>query len=310
MQGNVLNRVLIVGAGTMGRQVALQCAMHGYEVALYDIAPEVLEAAMKQIDSFATELTAEGRLTESEATAALGRISTTNDPGKAAEGADLLSESVPENPKLKGQVLGQFNALCPSHTIFTTNTSSLLPSQFASASGRPGQFCALHFHQPVWSSNVVDIMPHPGTSAETVALIHDFAQSIDQIPIILKQESAGYVFNAMLDAVLSAALRLVADEVATVEDIDRAWMGISQMPIGPFGILDLVGIDLAYEITAQKSKWVSFLPQVRRVRQLLEAKVDGGKLGMKSGEGFYTYPNPAFQQPGFVAGKVTDLKRE
>lgn len=217
-----LQRVLILGAGTMGQQIGLQCALHGYEVRIYDIMPEALQAAEKQIERYAQGLIAEGRLAEPEAAAVLARITITGDPAQAAEDADLLSESVPEQPKLKGQVLGQFNELCPPHTIFTTNSSTLVPSQFAGATGRPDRFCAFHFHQPVWTANVVDIMPHPGTAAETVALLHDFAGRIDQIPIFVKQEHPSYVFNTMLDALLSSAMELAAEDVATVEDIDRA----------------------------------------------------------------------------------------
>lgn len=298
-----IQRVLIVGAGTMGRQIALQCAMHGYQVTIYDTFPEALEDAHRQIEVFAQGLTAGGRLAESEATAALARISITADPAKAAAGADLLSESIPEQPKLKGQVLGQFNKLCPAHTIFTTNSSTLVPSQFADATGRPERFCAFHFHQPVWSSNVVDIMPHPGTAAETVALLHDFAGRIGQIPIFVKQEHPSYVFNTMLDALLSSALELAADDIASIEDIDRAWMGVTKMPIGPFGVIDLVGVDLVYEITTQKTKQVSLLPRVKRLTNMLKEKVDQGHLGRKSGAGFYKYPDPAFERPEFVGGK-------
>jgi len=295
-----LQRVLILGAGIMGRQIGLQCARFGYEVKIYDIVPKALQAAEEQIKSFVQELVTQSMLAESETAVVLARITYTSDPAQAAEGADLLSESLPEKPRLKGEVLGEFNALCPPHAIFTTNSSSLVPSQFAAATGRPERFCALHFHQPVWYSNVVDIMPHPGTSAEIVSLLHDFAGRIDQIPIYVKREHPSYVFNTMLDALLSSAIELAADDVASVEEIDRSWMGITKMPIGPFGILDLVGIDLAYEITTQKTKWVSFFPKAKRVVNLLKEKVDQGHLGVKSGGGFYQYPHPAFEQPGFL----------
>jgi 3-hydroxybutyryl-CoA dehydrogenase len=145
-------------------------------------------------------------------------------------------------------------------------------------------------------------MPHPGTAAKTVTLLHDFARRIDQIPILVRREHPSYVFNHMLDALVSSAMELAAEDVASIEEIDRAWMGVTKMPIGPFGILDLVGIDLAYEITVQKTKWVSFLPRARRFIKFLKEKVDQGHLGLKSGAGFYNYPNPAFEQPDFLTG--------
>jgi 3-hydroxybutyryl-CoA dehydrogenase len=304
MQLKDINRILVVGGGTMGRQIAFQCAMHGYQVAIYDVEPGALEAAINQVEQFAALLEKEGRLTEDQVAATLDRIRTSADPAQAAEGADLLSESIPEISKLKGQVLNQFNSLCPPETIFTTNSSTLVPSQFAKASGRPHKLCALHFHQPIWEANVVDIMPHPGTSPEIVKLLESFARSIDQIPIILKRESPSYVFNAMLDGVLSAALSLAGEEVASIEDIDRAWMGVTQMSIGPFGIIDAVGIDLVLEIVIQKTKRAAFVPEVKRLRALLADKVDQGHLGRKSGQGFYSYPNPAFEVPGFLKGTM------
>lgn len=153
MNSDELQRVLILGAGIMGRQIGLQCARYGYEVRIYDIMPEALQSAEQQIKSYAMEFVSEGMLSESQA---------------------------------------------------------------AAATGRPDRFCALHFHQPVWYSNVVDIMPHPGTAAETVELLHDFARSIDQIPIFVKREHPAYVFNTMLDALLSSAMELAAEDVASV----------------------------------------------------------------------------------------------
>jgi 3-hydroxybutyryl-CoA dehydrogenase len=295
-----VRRVLVLGGGTIGRQIAFQCARFGYEVRVYDVAAEALQSAERQIGEFARSLVGEGLMDEAGAAATLGRISYTTDATRAAAEADLLSESLPERARLKGQVLGQFNGLCPARTIFTTNSSSLTPSQFAAETGRPDRFCAFHFHQPIWRSNVVDIMPHPGTAQEVVALLSEFAGRIDQIAILLKKEHPAYVFNFMLDALLSSAVELAAEGVADVEEIDRAWMGVTRMPIGPFGILDLVGIDLAYEITVQKTKMVSFLPKAKRALNVMKEKVDQGHLGIKSGKGFYDYPDPAFERPGFL----------
>jgi 3-hydroxybutyryl-CoA dehydrogenase len=283
--------VLIVGAGTMGRQISLQCATHGYNVTLYDIAPEALKAASGQLKEYADHLVAWGRLSQQEADAALTRITTTNNAKQAASRADLLSESVPEDPELKGRVFAQFNKLCPSHTIFTTNTSELIPSLFAEKTGRPDKFAALHFHQRVWEANVADIMPHPGTSQATMELLRAFAESIGQIPIVLKKEHPAYVFNYMLNALTGAALDLAVDNVASVEDIDRAWTGVMKTMVGPFGILDFVGLDLALQIWDMFAK-LSGDPQTQARADFLKGYVDKGWLGVKSGRGFYTYTKP------------------
>ncbi|MBE7550621.1 MAG: 3-hydroxyacyl-CoA dehydrogenase [Anaerolineales bacterium] len=296
-----IRRVLIVGAGTMGQQIGLQCAMHGYQVMLYDIDLAALDTAQTQIKMYTGHLTAQGRLAQGEVEAVLARIIPTSDPQQAAE-ADLLSESVPEDPALKGKILAQFNDICPAHTLFTTNTSTLLPSMFAEATGRPAQFAAFHFHQFVWESNVVDIMPHPGTAAETVALLELFARRIGQIPIVLKKENYGYVFNAMLSALNRAALSLAAGGVASVEDVDRAWMVVMKTRIGPFGILDVIGLETAWDITEY---WAKALHdhQLQANADFLKNYIEQNRLGLKNGQGFYTYPNPVYQQPGFLTGE-------
>jgi 3-hydroxybutyryl-CoA dehydrogenase len=287
-----IRHVLVVGAGTMGRQISLQCATHGYDVTLYDIAQEALEAATGQLKEYAAHLVAWGRLTQQEADAALARITTTNNAKQAAAQADLLSESVPEDPRLKGRVFAQFNKLCPSRTIFTTNTSELVPSLMAEKTGRPDKFAALHFHPHVWEANVADIMPHPGTSRATIKLIIAFAESIGQIPIVLKKEHPAYVFNHMLNALNGAALDLAVNKVASVEDIDRAWTGVMKTIVGPFGILDFVGLDLAWQICEMFAK-LSGDPQMQARADFLKRYVDKGWLGVKSGRGFYNYSNTA-----------------
>jgi 3-hydroxybutyryl-CoA dehydrogenase len=299
MNVDEIRRVLIVGSGTMGQQIGLQCAMHGCQVTLYDIDPKALESAVRNIRAYADELLGAGYLDGARRSSALSAIETTTDPEKAASEADLLSESVPEDPALKGRVLAQFNALCPLRTVFTTNTSTLIPSMFAEETGRPDRFAAFHFHQPVWASNVVDVMPHPGTSAETVDLLLAFARRIGQIPIHLRQEHYSYVFNSMLAALNGEALSLAADGVASIEDVDRAWMGVMKMPVGPFGIMDLIGLDTVWDIT---DYWARMLndPRLRKNADFVKTYLDRGNLGVKSGRGFYEYPNPAFQRPEFV----------
>jgi 3-hydroxybutyryl-CoA dehydrogenase len=290
--------IFVIGSGTMGQQIGLQCAMHGYAVILYDIVPEALQIAGVQIKAYAANLVSQNRLTQNEAESALARIQFTSNPEDAA-GADLVSESVPEDPALKAKVFAQFHKVCPPHTIFTTNTSTLIPSMFADATGRPGQFAALHFHTYVWDSNVVDIMPHPGTSPETVEVLHAFTRRIGQIPILLQKENYQYVFNAMLGALNTAAIKLAADGVAAVEDIDRAWMGVMKTQIGPFGIMDIVGLKTVWDIT-QYWATVTGDAQLQANATFIKQYVDQEWLGVKNGRGFYTYPDPAFARPGFM----------
>jgi 3-hydroxybutyryl-CoA dehydrogenase len=294
-----VRRVAVVGAGTMGQQIAFQCAGHGYDVFLYDVDAAALEAASARIDVYADGLEAGGVITSELRASARARITLTADPASAAENADLLSEAVPEDPELKGRVLAEFDAACPDRTIFMTNTSTLVPSQFAQASGRPERLLALHFHLPVWVNNLADVMPHAGTAPEVTEFVVAFARRIGQVPIELRREWGGYVFNSMYTALNRAAITLAQQEVASIEDIDRAWMHVTKAPVGPLGALDAVGLDTVWTIT---DYWARQLgdEQLHANATFLKAYVDRGDLGVKSGRGFYAYPNPAYAQPGFI----------
>ncbi|MCP4347777.1 MAG: 3-hydroxyacyl-CoA dehydrogenase [Desulfobacterales bacterium] len=298
MKVDEIKRILVLGAGTMGHQIGFLCAAHGYEVVIYDLSAKMLEQAQNRIDKLADRFIQKDRLTLDMKKEAINRISFTDQAEEAAKNTDLVTESVPEDPKLKGEIFSKFNKLCPERTIFTTNTSTLLPSMFAEATGRPEKFLAFHFHD-VSLSDIVDIMPHPGTSQETVDLVKAFAEKIGQIVIMLGKENFGYVFNAMLSEFLKSALALASEQIATVEDIDRAWMGVTNSPAGPFGMMDSVGLDIVWKIVDHHAN-TSKQPQLIASAAFLKEYLDDGKLGLKSGQGFYTYPDPLFMQPGFI----------
>ena len=291
---------MIIGGGTMGRQIALHFAMHGCNVVIYDIQEEFLTKALSGIQKIAGSYVRLKRITQEAAEIAIGRIKTTTIPEEAAADIDLVSEAVPEDPVLKGKVFSLFHSLCPPRTIFTTNTSTLLPSMFAEVTGRPEKFLALHFHD-LRTSAVVDIMPHSGTNEETIHVVQGFAKRMELIDILLRKESSGYVFNAMFAAFLGSAQTLAANDIASIEDIDRAWMGVMNMPIGPFGLMDSVGIDTAWMVTAYWAKQTGDA-QSQKNADFLKQFVDRGEVGQKTGKGFYRYPGPLFRQPGFIAG--------
>jgi 3-hydroxybutyryl-CoA dehydrogenase len=284
-----IKKVLILGAGTLGTRVGLQAAISGYTVTIYDIHESSLQQAQKVMEKV-LRYTVKIRLTkEEDKPAILSRIKFTTHPQEAVLDADLINESVTEDIAIKEKVWRQFGELAPSKTIFTTNTSYLLPSQFAAISGRPEKFCAFHFHD-VFTAKVVDIMPHPGTDPELIPLLMDFGKSLNQVPVLVKKESPGYIFNFMLMALIGAAGKLKTSEVGSVEDIDKSWMVNFNMPMGPFGILDNVGLDTAWRVTKDRPDSSS-----RAFAELLKSYIDQGKLGEKSGEGFYKYPNPAYK---------------
>jgi 3-hydroxybutyryl-CoA dehydrogenase len=235
-------------------------------------------------------------ITSEEAENAKQRITFTTDAAAAAADADFISESVVEDLGIKKKVWSQFAVLSPSHTVFTTNTSYLMPSQFATETGRPELFCAFHFHD-VFFANVVDIMPHPATAQWVIDLLMEMGKKLNQTPVFVKKESPGYIFNAMLVALIGAAGALFTYDIASIEDVDRSWMGNFKMDRGPFGILDVIGLETVWHITNAMPDTKS-----KKFAALLKTYVDAGKLGLKTGEGFYKYPKPVFQETGFING--------
>lgn len=289
-----IHNILILGSGTLGLRIGLACALNNYKVTIYDIDEKAFESAKKiQINLLKILVKAE-TYTQTQADTALQNLHFTTDAKEASKDADLISESVTENIAIKKKVWQQFGTLCPEKTIFTTNTSSLLPSLYAEDTGRPKHFCAFHFHD-VFYANVVDIMPNPQTEDWITPLLYDFGKSIQQTPVIVKKESPAYIFNAMLIALIGTAGALVTYDIGSIEDVDRSWMGNFKMPRGPFGIIDEIGLDTAWHVTEPKKDTKS-----QKFATLLKSYIDQGKLGRKTGEGFYKYPNPRFLEKGFI----------
>lgn len=301
MKVDDIRKILVVGTGTMGQKIALQCARFGYEVIAYDAFSKSVENARVKIPALAAELVAQQKMTPEASEAALSRIHYTSRPEDGAD-ADLLSESVLEAPDLKAKVFSQFNQVCEPKTIFTTNTSTLLPSMYAEATGRPAQFAALHF-LGVFEANLVDVMPHPGTSPETVELLAAFAKRIKEVPLVLKKEYPGYVSNNIWGAMNNAAIKIaLVDKVASIEDVDRAVMLHLGMPFGPFGLNDIIGLDTIWHVMESNAKISGDAGAQQFADEFKREYIDKGWLGKKSGRGFYTYPDPAYLRPEFLGG--------
>jgi len=298
MQRDIQN-ILVLGAGTMGKQIAVQCAGHGRQVALYDIDSAVLSRAQDQLAGIVGWLTAQGHIQPGERSSLLEKIKIEPDCTSAASCADLVIESVFEDVEAKQRAFREVGPHCPDQTIYTTNTSSFTASMFVQSCTRPDRLAALHFHLPVWTANVVDLMPHPGTDPVVVETLNKFALSIGQIPIIYKKESHGYIFNALFGAMQRQALDLVIGGVASLEDVDRAWMGIFKMSIGPYGMMDQIGLDTTLRVTAHWARALNDQAAEQRAA-FLEKLTSQGFLGAKTNRGFYTYPDPAYLRPDFL----------
>lgn len=293
-----LQRVLIVGAGTMGRQIAVSCRLAGLDVVLYDANPHALDQASREAELRATGFQPDP-IAQARRMRILSQLRVTTDPRAAAADIDLLIEAVPEKLPLKREVFRQFHAVAPPRALFATNTSTLLPSAMAEATGRPAQFAAMHFNL---ERDLVELMPHAGTAPDTVDRLQAFCRRIGHVAVVCRCEFPGYVFNNLLMVLNGTAIALAAQGVATVEDIDRAWMQAMRMEIGPFGVLDGIGLDTAYRVTEVRAQ-LTRDPQGLKNAEFLKRYVDAGRLGVKTQAGFYDYPDPAYQRPEFLRGR-------
>lgn len=296
-----IDKVLVVGSGTLGQQIGFQCAMHGFTTTMYDLRQESLDSCRASHRKYAELFRTQRGKSQQETDAGLARLSYTTDLAEAGKDADLVSESVPEHPEIKRKVYALLNQSCPAKTIFTTNTSTLLPSQIADATGRPARFLALHFANEIWERNIGEVMGHPGTDPAVFERVVTFAKAIGMVPIRLDKEQSGYVINSLLVPWLMAAQSLVTNGVASAQDVDRTWMITSKMAMGPFGILDVIGMETAYNVAAYWGEVNGDEQFKQNAIYMKKHFVDTNKLGMKTGEGYYKYPNPAYQQPGFLS---------
>jgi 3-hydroxybutyryl-CoA dehydrogenase len=300
MKIDEIDTVLYVGAGTMGSANSLVAAIAGYDVVLHDARPETLEGVAERHDGAAAFLIQNGSCSSEAAAEARKRVFLEPDLEKAAARADLVSESIFEDRALKREVHARLDALCPAGTILTTNTSALLVSDLEDAVERGDRFAALHSHLGAF---LVDIVGGPRTSPDTIRILKRYVESLGAVPLVLKKEHPGYVFNAMNGPVLRMAVQLVLDGQASQEEVDRAWMLDRQAPLGPFGMMDLFGLDVMLDSWKHPSRDPRREAFRERVVPFLSGYLEDGKLGLKTGRGFYDYAAPAFRDPTFLTAE-------
>ena len=206
---------------------------------------------------------------------------------------------MPEIPDVKTAVYKEMAELLPAHTLVATNSSTLLPCDFAAATGRPEKFCALHFANMIWVMNFAEIMAHSDTSKETLTEVTEFAIEIGMIPIPVRKEHNGYVANTWVVPLLDAAQTLVTNGISTPEDIDRTFM-VSGAPMGPLGMLDMIGMTTAFNVLSHWGRVNGDRQMCANADYVKEHFVDQGRLGVQTGEGYYQYPNPTYQRPDFL----------
>lgn len=294
-----LKRLTVLGSGVLGGQIAWHSAYKGKAVVVYDLAPDALERCLTVHEQYAAIYLSEIGATDREIAATRGRLSFTTDLAEAVAEADLVIEAVPEDPKVKTAVYQDMAGLLPEHTLLATNSSTLLPSQFADDTGRPELFCALHFGNGIWAMNFAEIMAHSGTAARTLEQVGEFAIEIGMVPIPMLKEQNGYVVNTWFVPLVNAAQTLVTNGVARPEDVDRSFM-IGGRNIGPLGMLDMVGMKTVYDVLSHWGRELGDTQMVANAEYVKEHFVDKGLLGVPTSEGYYTYPDPAYARPEFL----------
>ena len=292
--------VTVAGSGVLGYQIAFQTAFHGFNVTVYDINDAVLDKAKAKFENMCDVFKRDLNATQEQLDQTRQNLSYTSDLAEAVKEADLLIEAVPENPKIKIEFYHKLAKIAPDKTVFVTNSSTLLPSQFAEATGRPEKFLALHFANNIWIHNTAEVMGHATTDSQNFNDVVAFAKAIGMLALPLHKEQPGYILNSLLVPLLSAATNLLVNKVADVQTIDKTWIKATGAPVGPFGILDVVGITTAYNINKIAVEKTNDPLKIKTVKYLKEHFIDKNKLGVATGEGFYKYPNPAFMDPDFL----------
>lgn len=286
-----ITRILVVGGGAMGSQIAMTSALAGFPTTLTDTAPEALDRALTDLRARLDRQVEKGRRTADDRDAAFGRLTTTTDLDASTASADLVIEAVVERLDVKRGLFARLGALCPPDTVMASNSSGFVPSTMADASGRPDRFCNMHFFNPALVMTCVEVVRGPGTSDATVSAVVDVAQRMGKTPVVLDKEIPGFVANRILNTVRDEAIRLLEGGIASVEAIDSICRTALGYPMGPFELMDLTGIDIGY-YTKQARYAESGDPADLPSRSVTEL-VERGHLGRKTGRGWYVYDNTA-----------------
>ncbi|WJY69062.1 3-hydroxyacyl-CoA dehydrogenase [Corynebacterium auris] len=282
-----IRNVTVLGAGVLGAQIALVTAYRGFNVVSWDITDEALQAASARFDAFGAQMVAELEdATEESMSAARGRLRQSTDLEDAVREADLVIEAVPEKLEIKRDVWQRVGQAAPAEAVFATNTSTLLPSDFAAATGSPQRFLALHFANHIWLQNTAEIMPYAGTDLKYVDVLTEFAENIGMVPVQLKKEQPGYILNTLLVPFLNAGKYLYANGIAEPADIDLDWRNSSGAPRGPFEIMDVIGLRTMLAVAKLNENPADWQ---QKFTGILEEMIAEGRIGVEVGRGFFIY---------------------
>lgn len=314
-----IKNVVVIGGGVLGSQIAYQSAYKGFDVTIWLRSDASIERSKPKLERLKGIYNAElasvkerldgtaiphsrGLLDNVEkataadidalianANKAFEDLVLTTDLAEAVKDADIVIEALAEDPAQKTEFYTKLAPLMPKKTILVTNSSTLLPSHFAEVTGRPAKYMSLHFANNIWKSNTAEVMGHAGTDKAVYDAVAKFAGDIGMVPLLLKKEQPGYILNSMLVPFLNSAEMLLAKDVADPETIDKTWKLGTGAPLGPFQILDIVGLTTAYNIVVLNPEAQNPESIPGKIAALLKEKIDAGKTGINAGEGFYKY---------------------
>ena len=280
---------LVIGAGWVGRQIVLQLSSFGIQTTWLDQSSAALENGMAWLKNQGEAIRNEhGWMNDGNNSRK--DVETLSDLSHLTHDVDLVIESVTEQSSAKRKVLTAASEHFPA-AIITSNSSYFTPSVLQRFVSNPSRFAHFHFHVPVWKTKLVDIAACPLTSAKTIVRLEELSIRIDQKPLVQLIENPGYVFNWMLKSLIQSSLQLVQRGVTTPENVDMAWKSVTGMVIGPFGMMDQIGLDLVYQ-TMAAGRFIDGDEVWAPLMELLDPYIRAGKLGVKTGSGFYSYQEP------------------
>ncbi|HVS31789.1 MAG TPA: 3-hydroxyacyl-CoA dehydrogenase family protein, partial [Thermoanaerobaculia bacterium] len=280
-----IRQLAVIGTGTMGRGIAYLSAVAGYDTVIHDIDQAALDAARASVDSMLRKAVEKGRLTDGAAAEAAARVQVASDLEPAVRAADLIIEAVPESFDLKKDLFAQADLYCSAETILVSNTSSISITKLASNVERRDRFAGLHFFNPPHAMKLIEIVRGERTSDETIEQLREVAARMGKEPIVVR-DSPGFATSRLGVAIGLEAIRMLQEGVASAEDIDRAMELGYNHPMGPLRLSDLVGLDVRLGVAEYLA---STLGERFEPPQLLRDKVAAGKLGRKTGQGFYRW---------------------
>ncbi len=282
-----MNQLTVIGAGSMGAQIAQQAALHGLDVILNDTSEQQLRKAAESNRGHLMRRVEKGKLSEADAQSALGRVRQVADLAEAVHGTEFVIEAVFEDLDLKRSIFAELHRVAPAGAVLASNSSTMGISKIADATTRPERCVNMHFFYPVLVMDLVEVVRGPRTSDETTEKAMAMARAMGRTPVLINKEIDGFIVNSILHAATQEAYRLLEAGVAGYEDIDVAVEKGLNWPMGPFRLGDFSGLDITYK--ARLHMFNATGDERYRPSPQLEAKVKAGKPGRKTGEGWYKY---------------------